>query len=818
MFTYKVVFGKMVRNSKKKGSDSLVYKPYTVRHMYRKTFLIALAIAVMIFLPAIIFDQGYFIFVGDFNSQQIPFYKVAHAAIRNGEWGWNWYTDLGANFIASYSFYLLGSPFFWLTIPFPNDWVPYLMGPLLILKFACAAVTGTAYLKRYVKNGEFAMLGGILYAFSGFSIYNIFFNHFHEVIVFFPLLLIAIDEWMDHGTRGVLALAVCANALINYFFFVGEVVFVIIYYFVRLGCGSYQRSWKKFFTIILEAVIGFVMSGILMLPSILVVLQNPRVDNPQNGFGMWLYSSVQRLPAILFSFLFPPELPSRQVLLPDANTKWTSLSAYLPLFSVTGVLTFVQTKRRHWLSYLLRILLLMALVPGLNSLFVALNASYYARWFYMFTLMLALATVITLDRGYVRRMQRVAWQVTVLTLVLVVILAATPQLADGVLDRIGLYDEEDWIQFIVIGVTAVVSLLALIQFLPNLRKNPSLFVVQALAAVCIISIVYGNFFVFWGKSRSYDTKNYVIPDAIEGEEKITIPDKDEVIRIDADDALINMGMFWNISCMRAFHSIVPVSIMEFYNYIGESRDVNSKIPETQYAVRGLLSVHWYFDRIGASDTFGDPEDETAETLMPGYRYYDEIAGYQVWENEYYIPMGYVYDEYILEPDLDEIPNNQKANMMLHAVCLDGAQADRLKDVLTETDSAGYVLSRSNYYADCTARAEKTVQNLTRTQTGVTATSDFTEDEFVFFSIPWEEGWSAYIDGQEVDLEKVNIGFMGLVVPAGEHAIELRYETPGLKVGALCTAGGALALAVYWISAAALDRKKKKVQMQEAEHE
>src|SRR5699024_9019298 len=138
-------------------------------------------------------------------------------------------------------------------------------------------------------------------------------------------------------------------------------------------------------------------------------------------------------------------------------------------------------------------------------------------------------------------------------------------------------------------------------------------------------------------------------DAIEGEEKITIPDKDEVIRIDADDALINMGMFWNISCMRAFHSIVPVSIMEFYNYIGESRDVNSKIPETQYAVRGLLSVHWYFDRIGASDTFGDPEDETAETLMPGYRYYDEMAGYQVWENEYYIPMGYVYDEYILEP-------------------------------------------------------------------------------------------------------------------------------------------------------------------------
>lgn len=778
--------------------------------IYGKTFLIAIAVAIVIFVPAMIVDQGYFLFVGDFNSQQVPFYKITHAAIRNGEWGWNWYTDIGANFIASYSFYLLGSPFFWLTIPFPNDFVPYLMGPLLILKFGCAAVMGCAYLRRYVKNAEFAMLGGLLYAFSGFSIYNIFFNHFHEAIIFFPLLLIAMDEWMDHGTRGVFALAVCANALVNYFFFVGEVVFVIIYYFVRLGCKSYRWSWKQFFTIVIEAVLGFVMSGILMLPSVLTVLQNPRVDNPQNGFGMWLYNSKQRLPAILFSFLFPPELPSKQVMLPDANTKWTSLSAYLPLFSVTGALAFVQTKRRHWLSYLLRILLLMALIPGLNSLFVAFNASYYARWFYMLTLMLILATVLALDQGLERRLRRNSWQVLALTLVIVTLLAVTPQLKDGSLDRIGLYDEDLWLQFIVMSITAVLSLVALIQFLPNLRKRPRLFVTQCITALCVISILYGNFFIFWGKSRSYDTKGYLIPDAIEGEEKITIPDKDEVIRIDADDALINMGMFWNISCMRAFHSIVPASIMEFYTYLGESRDVNSKIPESQYAVRGLLSVHWYFDRIDSSDTFGDPEDESAATLMPGYQYYDDMAGYHVWENEYYIPMGYVYDEYILKSELDEIGNSSKAGMMLHAVAIDESQAYNLKNVLQHTENAaGYSGSYASYYEDCQNRASKTVDNVQRTKTGVTAESSFAEDEFVFFSIPWEEGWSAYIDGEPAKLEKVNVGFMGLVVPAGEHEIELRYRTPGLTAGIICTFGGSAALLVYWLAAREYDRRERK---------
>ena len=207
-------------------------KTVTVKHLYLKTFLIALATAAVIFVPAMIWDHGYFLFVGDFNSQQIPFYMTAHDAIRSGQWGWNWYTDIGANFIGSYSFYLLGSPFFWLTVPLSSRLVPYMMGPLLILKFGCATLFSTMYFKRYVKNEQFAMLGGLLYAFCGFSIYNIFFNHFHEPLIFFPLMLISLDDLMEKGSHGSFALAVALNALINYYFFFGEVVFIIIYFFV----------------------------------------------------------------------------------------------------------------------------------------------------------------------------------------------------------------------------------------------------------------------------------------------------------------------------------------------------------------------------------------------------------------------------------------------------------------------------------------------------------------------------------------------------------------------------------------------------------
>ena len=110
-----------------------------------KVFLLAALITTIIFLPFIICDKGLFIFYGDYNVQQIPFYQYAHDAIRSGEVGWSWYTDLGSNFVGSYGFYLLGSPFFWLIIPFPSSWVPYLMAPLFILKFSIAATTSLQY-------------------------------------------------------------------------------------------------------------------------------------------------------------------------------------------------------------------------------------------------------------------------------------------------------------------------------------------------------------------------------------------------------------------------------------------------------------------------------------------------------------------------------------------------------------------------------------------------------------------------------------------------------------------------------------------------
>jgi uncharacterized membrane protein YfhO len=57
-----------------------------------------------------------------------------------------------------------------------------------------------------------------------------------------------------------------------------------------------------------------------------------------------------------------------------------------------------------------------------------------------------------------------------------------------------------------------------------------------------------------------------------------------------------------------------------------------------------------------------------------------------------------------------------------------------------------------------------------------------KSKLLFFSIPYDKGWHAVVDGNEVPIEKVNIGFMGIFLDKGYHKIELKYMPPLLIPG------------------------------------
>lgn len=71
-----------------------------------------------------------------------------------------------------------------------------------------------------------------------------------------------------------------------------------------------------------------------------------------------------------------------------------------------------------------------------------------------------------------------------------------------------------------------------------------------------------------------------------------------------------------------------------------------------------------------------------------------------------------------------------------------------------------------------------------------------KDGVLFLSIPYEKGWTAFVDGEKTKILQADTGFCGIRLTEGEHEIVLRYFTPGLKTGLILAGLGILMLLIY----------------------
>lgn len=53
---------------------------------------------------------------------------------------------------------------------------------------------------------------------------------------------------------------------------------------------------------------------------------------------------------------------------------------------------------------------------------------------------------------------------------------------------------------------------------------------------------------------------------------------------------------------------------------------------------------------------------------------------------------------------------------------------------------------------------------------------------VFSEIWYPHGWKAFIDGEETDILRADYLLRALVIPAGDHLVEFRFESTSLKTG------------------------------------
>lgn len=79
---------------------------------------------------------------------------------------------------------------------------------------------------------------------------------------------------------------------------------------------------------------------------------------------------------------------------------------------------------------------------------------------------------------------------------------------------------------------------------------------------------------------------------------------------------------------------------------------------------------------------------------------------------------------------------------------------------------------------------------------------------VFSEIYYDKGWNAYLDGQKVPHFRVNYVLRAMIVPAGNHEIEFRFEPKVFAVGEKVSFAGSLLLILMLVGFAATELWKK----------
>ncbi len=704
-------------------------------------------------VPFMLKEGGAFSLGTDYDNIVLPLLTLCRESILDGDVFWSWSFDLGTDFVGAYSFMALGSPFFWLSLIFYKVDYLYLGGWLFILKYAVAGMTSSLYLKRFCEKKQYVLLGSILYSFSGFQAANLMMGTFHDVVAVFPLMLWGLEVLVEDKRKGIFAITVCLNALTNYYFFVGEVIFLVLYFVIRFLMEDMSKI-RRVIPCMAEGILGIAMAAVLFVPSVLFILQNPR-SSSIIPLSDWLLTNRRDMLKLLRAFLFPGEMMQQWSCVRESD--WTSCSAYLPMVGVVLVIAYVwkKIKKKDWLKRMMIVCGIFMVTPVLCSLFTFMTDVYY-RWYYMPILLFALGSVRVLENITEYPVKRIATAIGGFMILVFCVF----EWWDKNQFQLIFWESAYWILNI-LGILGVI----ITGIVSCFYKSKKGYFILLLLSICAFAVFTTGYTVVRYQSvRGYDVSQYE-------EKTVALQELVKEVNIDtlpyrtySTDNLVAANT--KLSPVGSAFSNVQGSIFELWNLLGEERRV--VCPEIPQG---------YYELVGAKYRVTSSVIEDKDwVLMDAYMgIYDRYYSYQ---RENARSIGVTYNFYMLESDFANVAKEERATLMNSVLIIAKSDEGLVKGVLEK------------YSPEKKLTEQKSISDFARNEEGFCCTVATETENGLLFSIPYAEGWKAYVNGEEADILKTS-GFMAVLVPAGECNIEFVYTNKNVVWGASVSVLGLL---------------------------
>lgn len=743
-------------------------------------------------LPYIIENGFIMYFYGDFEAQQFPFLVYLRRILGDmtiPQYDFN--AGLGMDFMDAYSFYNLFSPFTLITLLIPSSAVVYVMPFLISLKLGVCCLNGYLYASRFCKEPPYAVIAATLYTFSGYQMTNFVF-HYMDGIAFFPLLLYALEIAVTEKRRGLFGIAVTLSALTNYYLFVIEVIFIIIYFLIRLTDSSFRINIKDFFCLGFEALAGTAAAGIVLIPAVVCILGSPRFGEGYSAadiFSALFYETPWRYARLLQSIFTIPDTQGYTNIFPDfrgeypAGSRWSSQAAYLPMFGMSGVIAFVCTEKKSWQTRLIAICGAIAFIPILNSIFSLGRTTYYARWLFAPVLIMSVMTAVALEKNSSAfKVGIIINGVIVAVLTIFTLIFPMEKLS---MWETGAYysDTQKYTNLILTAAGLVLTGIMIFAF----KKDTSY---PKKAAVLVI----GASFVLMESTMLYGMGENRTPySAIKTRTSYPVLEStDYGKRITASSRFDNLNLLWGESSLYIFNSAVAPYINEYCEAIGiDYYDIYS-----DYTTECLCSVR---ELVAESKSLLEFSDK--------HIFKEQQDIYYIYENPDFIPMGFCYEYCISRERFNALDTDIKKRIMLKAMVVENVEevSDYLEEIPEEEI---YLLDDEQFSAECEKRRENYAESFSSDGNGFTAEITLDREELVFFSTAYSDSFTAYVDDEPVDIINANIGFMAAAVPSGNHTVRFEYHSKARDVGQALSVIGISSLAFYIIGATIYKKTRK----------
>lgn len=798
---------------------------------------------------------------------------------------------MGADSLTYLSMWYL-EPIAFVSAFFDNNRLEILYDFLAMFRIYLAGLSFGVYCFYRKRTGAFAIVcGALVYVYSGWSFFFLRHPVFYATLIYMPLLLIGVEEILRNKRSLFLSLIVFFSAVTHYYFLYINTIIIGVYFLVRYWEVSMVKSWKSFWRYLYRLIgryfLGIGLSAILLVPNIITFLNSNRMNPIIETRSLWHFGS-DWLSKVILSIVAADYTPG----------------CYLHNgFAAIGVICFIVCiiKKGMPIGYKVASLLCtIAFLFPFVTFALHVFSSVHFRWNYIIGFLFGLAVVRVFSEIQILTFRDLI-AVTFFILLYSGIQAVNPKLANA---------NTVSSTFFLLILTFLLMLYVNLQ-----RKNKYrfyyLFIESILFLTCcniyynaknVYSADFGNYIAeFVDKNSSYNQ-------IVDTSASAILKRKNDFYRIDSANSGVkneNASIFLNHYGISFYVNVMDKYLAE-YNYGLENRGtrlLDTLDNDNRAIMEALASVRYY--------TIYEGE----EACIPyGYTFAGQRPALdgricKIYENDYFLPLGYTYSQYIHESDYNQLNALEKQEALIQAVVVDdtmdcgdgliekgkinsiveeennivihgvGCEYNAEEKKVTVYQSGGFLMvefpgkpncetyvrlnnlninaydnaywivsffnderllnktieARSNtatYSYDCynylvnlgysqnavtsinigfpfvgefdlddiqiyyqpMENYEKQIEDLTENKlenisescNEITGTINLKENKMLAFSIPYNIGWTAYVDGKKTDLERINITYMGLYLEKGKHNIRLSYITPGLRIGCFIT--------------------------------